>query len=58
MFRLSIAIVLAALALPAAALAKGPTEGTISGAGLVKTFKVSGDGSPGSLGGDLHVAIF
>jgi len=56
MFRLSIAIVLAALALPAAALAKGPTEGTISGAGFVKTFKVSGDGSPGSLGGDLTQA--
>lgn len=53
MFRLSIAIVLAALALPAAALAKGPTEGTISGAGFVKTFKVTGDGSPGTLGGDL-----
>jgi hypothetical protein len=56
MFRLSIAIVLAALALPAAALAKGPTEGTISGAGFVKTFKVSGDGSPGTLGGDLTQA--
>ena len=53
MFRLSIAIVLVALALPAAAAAKGPAEGTISGAGFVKTFKVSGDGSPGTLGGDL-----
>jgi len=53
MFRLSIAIVLAALALPTAALAKGPTEGSISGPGFVKTFKVTGDGSGGTLGGDL-----
>jgi hypothetical protein len=53
MFRLSIAIVLAALALPAAALAKGPSEGTISGAGFVKTFKVTNDGSGGTPGGDL-----
>jgi len=48
-----VAAVLAVLALPAAALAKGPSEGTISGPGFVKTFKVSGDGSPGTLGGDL-----
>ena len=53
MFRLSIAIVLAALALPAAALAKGPSEGVISGPGFVKTVKVLNDGSPGTAGGDL-----
>ena len=53
MTRLSIAIVLAALALPAAALAKGPSEGTISGPGFVKTVKVLNDGSPGTAGGDL-----
>ena len=54
MTRLTIvAAFLAALVLPSIALAKGPTEGTISGAGFVKTFKVSGDGSPGTLGGDL-----
>jgi hypothetical protein len=53
MFRLSIAIVLAVLALPAAALAKGPSEGTISGPGFVKTVKVLNDGSPGTAGGDL-----
>ena len=53
MFRLSIVFVLAALALPAAALAKGPSEGTISGAGFVKTFKVTYDGSGGTPGGDL-----
>ena len=53
MTRLIIAIVLAALALPAAALAKGPSEGTISGPGFVKTVKVLNDGSPGTAGGDL-----
>jgi hypothetical protein len=56
MFRLSILLVLAALAVPAAASAKGPTEGSISGPGFVKTFKVTGDGSGGTLGGDLTQA--
>jgi hypothetical protein len=53
MFRLSIAFVLAALALPAAALAKGPSEGSISGPGFVKVVKVVNDGSGGTPGGDL-----
>ena len=53
MFRFSFVLVLAALALPAVALAKGPSEGAISGPGFVKTIKVHNDGSPGTPGGDL-----
>jgi hypothetical protein len=54
MTRLTLAIAaLAALALPALASAKGPTEGSISGPGFVKTVKVLNDGSPGTPGGDL-----
>ena len=47
------AAALAALVLPTVSLAKGPSEGTISGAGFVKTFKVTNDGSGGTPGGDL-----
>jgi hypothetical protein len=50
------AAVLAALVFPTLALAKGPTEGTISGPGFTKTFKVTGDGSGGAPGGDLTQA--
>ena len=53
MFRLSIVLVLAALALPAAALAKGPTEGSITGPGFSKTVKVLYDGGGGSAGDNL-----
>jgi LPXTG-motif cell wall-anchored protein len=56
MFRLSIALVLAALALPAAAAAKGPSEGTISGPGFAKTVKVLYDGGGGSPGDNLSQA--
>jgi hypothetical protein len=56
MFRLSIVCVLAALALPPAALAKGPSEGTISGPRFSKTVKVLDDGSGGTPGGDLTQA--
>jgi hypothetical protein len=57
MFRLSsIVLVLAALALPAAALAKGPSEGTISGPGFTKTVKVIYDGGGGSPGDNLSQA--
>lgn len=53
MFRLSILFVLAALAVPAAASAKGPSEGTISGPGFSKTVKVLYDGGGGSAGDNL-----
>jgi hypothetical protein len=56
MFRLTIAFVLAALALPAAAAAKGPSEGTISGPAFAKTFKVLYDGGGGSPGDNLSQA--
>jgi hypothetical protein len=56
MFRLSIAFVLAALALPAVAAAKGPSEGTISGPGFTKTVKVLYDGGGGSPGDNLSQA--
>ena len=57
MFRLSsFVLVLAALALPAAALAKGPSEGTISGPGFSKTVKVLYDGGGGSPGDNLSQA--
>jgi hypothetical protein len=53
MFRLTILLVLAALVVPAAASAKGPTEATISGPGFNKTIDVLGDGSGPGAGGDL-----
>jgi hypothetical protein len=53
MFRLSIVLVLAALAVPAAASAKGPAEGSISGPGFSKTVKVLYDGGGGSPGDNL-----
>jgi len=53
MFRLSTVLVLAALAVPAAALAKGPTEGSISGPGFSKVVKVLYDGGGGSPGDNL-----
>ena len=53
MFRLSFVLVLAALTLPTAALAKGPSEGAISGPGFSKTVQVLNDGGPGTPGGDL-----
>jgi hypothetical protein len=56
MFRLSFVLVLAALALPAAALAKGPSEGTISGPGFSKTIKVLNDGGGGTPGDNLTQA--
>lgn len=56
MFRISIVFALAALAVPAAALAKGPTEGTISGPGFSKTVKVLYDGGGGSPGDNLSLA--
>ena len=56
MFRLSILLAFAALALPAAALAKGPTEGSISGPGYSKTVKVLYDGGGGSAGDKLSQA--
>ena len=56
MFRLSIAFVLAALALPSAAAAKGPSEGSISGPGFTKTVKVLYDGGGGSPGDNLSQA--
>ncbi|HSC49781.1 MAG TPA: hypothetical protein VLD16_05900 [Gaiellaceae bacterium] len=56
MFRFSILFALAALALPAAALAKGPSEGSISGPGFSKTVKVLNDGGGGSPGDNLTQA--
>ena len=56
MFRLSMVLVLAALAVPAAALAKGPSEGSISGPGFSKTVKVLNDGGGGSPGDNLTQA--
>jgi len=54
MIRLSLAAaVLAGLALPALAAAKGPTAASISGPGFSKTVKVLNDGSGGTAGGDL-----
>ena len=53
MFRLSIVLVLAALAVPAAASAKGPSEGSISGPGFSKVVKVLYDGGGGSPGDNL-----
>ena len=56
MFRLSMVLVLAALAVPAAALAKGPSEGSISGPAFSKTVKVLNDGGGGSPGDNLTQA--
>jgi hypothetical protein len=54
MIRLTlIAAALAALVLPAAASAKGPTEGSISGPGFSKVVKVLYDGGGGSAGDNL-----
>ena len=53
MLRLTSLLVLAALVLPAAASAKGPTEATISGPAFSKTVSVLGDGSGAGPGGDL-----
>ena len=56
MFRFSILLALAALAVPTAAMAKGPTEGTISGPEFSKTVKVLYDGGGGSPGDNLTQA--
>ena len=54
MIRLTfIAAALAALVLPAAASAKGPSEGSISGPGFSKVVKVLYDGGGGSPGDNL-----
>src|SRR4051794_37944659 len=53
MLRAIILLVLAAVAVPSAASAKGPTEATISGPGFTKTIKVLGDGSGVGPGADL-----
>jgi hypothetical protein len=53
MIRLSIVLVLAGLAVPATALAKGPSEGSVSGPGFSKTVKVLYDGGGGSAGDNL-----
>jgi hypothetical protein len=54
MTRLTLAAAaLAALVLPTAALAKGPTEGSISGPGFSKVVKVLYDGGGGSAGDNL-----
>jgi hypothetical protein len=56
MFRFSILLALAALAVPVAAPAKGPSEGSISGPGFSKTVKVVNDGGGGSPGDNLTQA--
>ncbi len=57
MTRLTLAAAaLAALALPTAASAKGPTEGSISGPGFSKVVKVLYDGGGGSAGDNLTQA--
>jgi hypothetical protein len=57
MTRLTLAAAaLAALALPTAASAKGPTEGSISGPGFSKVVKVLYDGGGGSAGDKLTQA--
>jgi hypothetical protein len=48
MKRLLLALAVAALALPATALAKGPSEATITGPGLSKAIRISGPESDGS----------
>ena len=48
MKRLLFLIAVAALALPAAANAKGPSEATITGPGLGKAIKITGPESDGS----------
>ena len=54
MLRLTIAAAaFLALILPAAASAKGPTEGSISGPGFSKVVNVLNDGAGGSAGGNL-----
>ena len=54
MTRLTLAAAaLAALVLPTAASAKGPTEGSISGPGFSKVVKVLNDGAGGSAGDNL-----
>jgi LPXTG-motif cell wall-anchored protein len=47
-FKIALAVLAAALLIPAAALAKGPSEAGISGPGLGKTLKISGPEAPGS----------
>ena len=56
MLRFSLVLALAALALPAVAAAKGPSEGSISGPGFSKTVKVLYDGGGGSPGDALSQA--
>jgi len=53
MLRLTVLFALAALAVPVAASAKGPTAGTITGPGFSKTVKVLYDGSGAGRGGAL-----
>jgi hypothetical protein len=53
MIRLSIVLVLAALVVPGMSLAKGPSEGSVSGPGFSKTVKVLYDGGGGSAGDNL-----
>ncbi len=47
-FSLALAALAAALLIPSAALAKGPSNASISGPGLGKALKVSGSEAPGS----------
>jgi LPXTG-motif cell wall-anchored protein len=56
-FSLTLAALAAALLIPATALAKGPSAASISGPGLGKTLKISGDGeTAGSTLGQLTMA--
>jgi hypothetical protein len=57
-FSLALAALAAALLLPAAGLAKGPSAASISGPGLGKAIKVSGNGeTAGTALGELTVAV-
>src|SRR5919204_5236328 len=47
-FSLALAALCAALLIPATALAKGPSQASISGPGLGKAVKISGPEAPGS----------
>ena len=56
-FSPTLAVLAAALLIPATALAKGPSAASISGPGLGKTLKISGDGeTAGSTLGQLTMA--
>src|SRR5919197_2410562 len=51
------AVLAAALLIPTAALAKGPSQASISGPGLGKTLKISGSEAPGTTLGQLTVDV-